>query len=91
MKKCVLSTGGLEVSFSIYCDQILHTNACQYYPTTGMFNSLFWMDEGVLSIISAGCGHLEKMLITLEPHGVFESNFAYQFVLKLSRHWYAKW
>ena len=27
------------------------------------------MDEGLLSIISASCGQLVKMLITLEPHG----------------------
>ena len=28
---------------------------------------------GLLSIISAGCAQLVKMLITLEPHGIFES------------------
>ena len=27
------------------------------------------MDEGLLSIISDGCGQLVKMLVTLEPHG----------------------
>ena len=31
-------------------------------------NLPFLMDEGLLSIISAGCGQLVKMLITLEPH-----------------------
>ena len=35
------------------------------------------MDEGLLSIISAGCGQLVKMLITIELHGIFGSNFAY--------------
>ena len=35
------------------------------------------MDEGLLSIIPAGCGQLVKMLITLEPHGIFRSNFTY--------------
>ena len=30
------------------------------------------MNEGLLSIFSAS-----KMLITLEPHGIFESHFAY--------------
>ena len=30
------------------------------------------MDEGLLSIISASCGQLVKMRITLEPHGVFD-------------------
>ena len=27
------------------------------------------MDDGLLSIISTGCGQLVKMIITLEPHG----------------------
>ena len=35
------------------------------------------MDEGLLSIISAVCGQLVKMLITLEPHGIFGSKFIY--------------
>ena len=39
------------------------------------------MDKGLLSIISAGCGQLVKMLISLEPHGIFGSNFAYLFIL----------
>ena len=42
------------------------------------------------SIISAGRGVLVKMLITLEPHGIFQSNFAYLYILALSNHWYAK-
>ena len=61
----------------IFLDQILHTNACQHYLTTGMCNSPFLMDEGLPSIISAVCGQLVKMFITLEPHGIFKSNFAY--------------
>ena len=40
-----------------------------------MCNSLFVMDEGLLSIISAGCGQLVKMLISLEPHGIFDYDF----------------
>ena len=32
------------------------------------------MDEGLLNIISAGCGQLVKMLITLEPHGKLSSD-----------------
>ena len=64
----------------VYFDQILHTNACQHYLTTGMRNSLFLMDEGLLSIVSAGFGQLVKMLITLESHGIFVSNFAYFFL-----------
>ena len=39
------------------------------------------MDGGLLSIISAGHGQLVKMLITLELHGIFGSNFAYLFIL----------
>ena len=58
-------------------DPILNANACQYYLTTGMCNSLFLMDEGLLSIISAGCGQLVKRCITIEPHGIFGTNFAY--------------
>ena len=30
------------------------------------------------------------MLITLESHGIVWSNFAYLYILTLSRHWYAK-
>ena len=30
------------------------------------------MNEGLLSIISAGCGQLVKMLITFVPHGIFD-------------------
>ena len=37
------------------------------------------------------CGQLVKMLITLEQHDIFGSNFAYLFILTLSSHWYAKW
>ena len=61
----------LVVMVYMYFDHFLHTNACQHYLTTGMFNSLF-MDEGLLSIITAGCGKLVKMLKSLEPHGKFD-------------------
>ena len=49
------------------------------------------MDESLLSISLAGSGHLVKMLITLEPHGILRSNFAYLYILSLSSHWFAKW
>ena len=39
------------------------------------------MGEGLLSIILVGRGQLVKMLITLELHGIFGSNFAYLFIL----------
>ena len=42
-----------------------------------MCNSLFSVDEGLLSIISTAYAQLVKMLITLEPHGSLGSNLAY--------------
>ena len=47
----------------VYFAQGLHTNACQHDLATGMLNSLFRVDEGLLDIVSAGCGQLGKMLI----------------------------
>ena len=65
----------------VYFDHILHTNLCQKYLTTGVYNGLL-MDEGLLSIISVGCGQLVKMRITLEPLDIFGLNFADLFILK---------
>ena len=31
-----------------------------------------------------------KLLMTIEPRGIFESHFAYLIVLTLFSHWYAK-
>ena len=73
----------------VYPNHILHTNACEHDLTTGICNSLFMMDEDLQSIISAGRRQLVKMLITLEPHGIFGLNFAYLFIFSLSSHWYA--
>ena len=50
----------------------------------------FFMDEGLLSISPACCGQLVKILISLEPYGVFGSYFAYSFGFILSSHWYEK-
>ena len=47
-------------------------------------------DENSQSIIFAGHALLVKMLITLEPHRKFGSNFAYLCFLILSSHWYDK-
>ena len=47
-------------------------------------------DEASSSIILAGQAFLVKMLITLEPHGIFVSNFVYLCILTLSSHWYEK-
>ena len=50
----------------------------------------FLMDEALLSIILASRALLVKMLITLEPHCIFGSNFVYLYILTLSCHWYQK-
>ena len=47
-------------------------------------------DEASTSIILAGRALLVKVLITLEPHGIFGSNFVYLCILTLSSHWYEK-
>ena len=47
-------------------------------------------DEASSSIILAGWALLVKMLITLEPRGIFTSNFVYLCTLTLSDHCYAK-
>ena len=47
-------------------------------------------DEASPSIILAGRALLVKMIITLEPHGEFGSNFVYVCILTLSSHWYEK-
>ena len=41
--------------------------------------------KSMSSIILAGQCLLVKMLITLEPHGIFQSNFAYQYIITLSK------
>ena len=41
------------------------------------------MDEGLLSISPASCGHLVNMLITLEPRGIFGSNIANLYIIRL--------
>ena len=45
--------------------------------------------EASPSISSAGRGKLVKILITLEPHGILLSNFAYLYILTLPGHCYA--
>ena len=47
-------------------------------------------DEASPSIILAGRALLVNMIITLEPHGEFGSNFVYLCILTLSSHWYEK-
>ena len=68
---------------------IFHTNTCQHYLSTVMYNSLFWWTnfaEHQLKIWD----QLVKMLITLEPRGIFTSNFVYLCTLTLSSHYPAK-
>ena len=48
-------------------------------------------DEASPSIILAGRAVLMKKIITLEPHGTFDSNFVYLCILALPSHWYGKW
>ena len=57
----------------LYFFQILYTYVFQHCPATGMQNG----DEVSPSIILAGQALLVKMLIPLEPHGLFGSNFVY--------------
>ena len=47
-------------------------------------------DEASPSIILAGQALLVKMLIALEPHGIFGSSFVNICILTLSNHWYGK-
>ena len=47
-------------------------------------------DEASPSIILAGRALLVKMLITLELHSIFASNFVEYCILKLSSRWFAK-
>ena len=58
----------------------------KHCPATGMKKC----DEASLSIIFAGRALMVKMLIALEPHGIFGSNFVYLSILTLSSHWYEK-
>ena len=36
--------------------------------------------------LQSGRVHIVKMLITLEPHGIFGPNYEYLYILTLSRH-----
>ena len=78
----------------IYFDRMLHTYVGPMSTLSNRVTCLFLMDEVLLRIGPAGCGQLVKMIITLEPHGIFGSTFTYlffyKFILTLSSHWYAK-
>ena len=51
-----------------------------------MQTNQFLIDMGLLSNCPARCGPLVKILITLELYRIFESHFAYLFILILSIH-----
>ena len=70
----------------VYLLQILYTYAFSHCPAAAMQNC----DEASSSIILAGRALLVKMLITLEPSGMFTSNFVYLCTLTLSDHCHAK-
>ena len=77
----------------VYFDQILHSTCIRVHVDLVLplaFLTIFLMDEALLSTSPALRGRFVKMLITLEVHGIFGSNFAYLFVLTLSSHWFAK-
>ena len=51
----------------VVLDQILHSYLLSHFSDTGMHNGV----EDSTSIILVGRGLLVKMLITLEPRGIF--------------------
>ena len=65
----------------------LYTYVFQHCPAIDMKKG----DKSSPSIILAGRGLLVKMLITLEPHGIFGSNFVYLCILTLPSPCYARW
>ena len=68
----------------VYFYHILHTYACQYYLTTSIRIPWYLIDMGLLCNGLASCGQLVKILIALEPYGIFGSNVAYLFILIMS-------
>ena len=71
----------------VYLVQMLYIFVLYHCPATGMKKG----DEATPSIILAGRALLVKMFVTLEPHGIFDSNFVYLCILTLPSHWYANW
>ena len=69
-----------------YFHQILIAYTVLHCLDTGIQNK----DKASPSISEASHGKLVKMRTTLEPRGLFWSNFAYLYILTLSRHLYAK-
>ena len=61
----------------VYLDQILHSFFYLNIVQPLVCKALMRLRRA--SIILVGRGLLVKMLITLEPHGIFRSNFAFFF------------
>ena len=59
----------------VYFDKILYAYVFYHFPATVMQN----VDKTSLSITLVSQAFLVKMLITLEPHGIFGLNFVYSF------------
>ena len=61
-----------------YFDQMLSTYICMPILSNHWHaQQPVLVDKALLSIVTGGCGQLVKMLITLEPHGIFGLYFAY--------------
>ena len=65
----------------VYFYYVLHTYACQHSLTTGMRTLSYLINIGLLCNCPAS-----KILIPLELYEIFESYFAYLFILILSSH-----
>ena len=72
----------------VHFDQILRMHVKIVYPLACV--TAFLIYEALLSISPAGRSQLVKMLITLVPHDIFRSNFAYLNILILSSYRYEK-
>ena len=67
----------ITLSCMVYFDQILHTYTFKHCLDTGMQNG----DKALPCIRSTGRGQSLKMIITLEPHGIFDHNLVYLYIL----------
>ena len=66
----------------VYFDQVLYTNTCQHYLTTGMCSE---GGRGFAEHHFSRLWSVSEKFITLEPHGIFGSNFACLFILEALR------
>ena len=74
-----------------YFDKILHTYTFQHYTSTAILPYISLFDgRGFAEHQLKIWNQLVKMRITLEPCGIFTSNFVYLYTLTLSSHCHAK-